>query len=91
MEKIVAFSLIFVIVLGLAACSSTEKTESVAKDAATEETSVKFYVFTALICYSLAFVFAVLLTKSPRLKECSIYRTQFFLPSTIPGKVIALI
>lgn len=51
----------------------------------------KFYLLSSAACYPIAFIFAILLTKNPRLKERAIYRVLFFLPSTIPGMVIGLI
>ena len=52
---------------------------------------LKFYLLTSAVCYPVAFIFAVMLTKNPQLKERGLYRVLFFLPSTIPGMVIALI
>ncbi|MBQ1317789.1 MAG: sugar ABC transporter permease [Lachnospiraceae bacterium] len=50
----------------------------------------KLYFATVIICFPLAYITAIVLTKNKKLKERSIYRILFFFPSTVPTLIIAI-
>lgn len=52
---------------------------------------LKLYLGTVLICFPLAFVSAIALTRNKALKENDLYRILFFFPSTVPMLIIAIL
>ena len=50
----------------------------------------KLYFGTVLICFPLAYLSAIALTKNHRLKERNIYRILSFFPCTVPTLIIAI-
>ena len=52
---------------------------------------LKLYLGTVLICFPLAFVSAIALTRNKALKEKNFYRILFFFPSTVPMLIIAIL
>lgn len=50
----------------------------------------KLYVGSSIVCFPLAFIGAVALTKNERLKEREFYRVLFFLPCAVPSMIISI-
>lgn len=50
----------------------------------------KLYIGSSVVCFPLAFIGAVALTKNPRLRERELYRVLFFLPCAIPSMIISI-
>ena len=50
----------------------------------------KLYIGSSLVCFPLAFIGAVALTKNKRLKEREFYRVLFFLPCAVPSMIISI-
>jgi len=51
----------------------------------------KLYFGTVLVCFPLAYISAVSLTRNRALKESNFYKILFFFPSTVPMLIIAIL